>query len=578
MKRAHCLSITVVFLFALLVSAQTDSEAEKERKHRVEAMIGDVLSDAANLKLGENRAFVLAKAGSVIWKTDPKRARAVFQTAVNELIGAQEAAEANTKSQANQYDVMSQSVRPQILNLIAVRDAEFALESLYRTRAAIIQKAIAAPAPSKPSKISNIGSNYSYLAQNESNLEQSLMRMAADQNPERAPKFLRDALDKGVSGETLTLLKKLNEKDPETAAELASRFIDKLLDKGFMIDKQPDYQKINLAVSLLTEFTREKGQAEKSLKMDQTQAKTLAEKLISFYLDDGAKSGYFAYSSILPVAEKFSPGSVPRIKETQKNSPRGEWGYRYDPELNKLLSANPSAEDLLAAAKKFPVESRRQIYQTAANKFVQAGDMNAATAVLNDNFSDDALEEVLRNLNWHYTSTLTASGKFSEAEKIIDEFPENTRLSGYVSLANSIYAADAEKNKSDALRVLGKGRALLPDRPENSNDLSGLAQLIYAYSNIEPAEAFRTFEALVPQLNELSDAAAIINAFQGNTNVKQGEFLLTQGNNFGFYLDLSSLNPLARKDLDRAMKLVDSFSRREVRTMLKLQIVESEVN
>jgi hypothetical protein len=569
------LSIVVVLLLPVIIQAQaSDEEVRKEKQRRVGLLVDQILADAQDLKLSENRAHVYARTGAILWNTDKKRARTLFQNAVSELIAARDAAASSNKALAFQIDMLNQSIRPSILNTIAARDAEFALESFYRSRPAILQRAIEAQG-AKPSKISNIGTNYEYLINNERNLEQSLMRMAAEQSPERAVKLLKAAIDRGFSDETPNLLKRLNDKDPETASELAKEIIGKLIDKGFNTNERPDYRKLNLATNLLNEAVREKSPNDKGLQLDPSQERTLAEKLIAYHTGDN-RSEYFSFYALLPIAEKFVPASVARIKELGKANVGRGWGD-YDPDVSKLLSSDATAEKLLGEAKKFPMNSRRQIYQSAASKYAQEGDITSALAVVNENFSDDALTDAVNNLNSQYSYSLIGAGKYADAERVIDEFPENARLSALVNLANSIYGADTEKNRSHAALVLGKARALLPDKPENSNDLQGFTQVMYAFASIEPTEAFRMFESLVPQLNELTDAAAILNAFQGGSGVKQGEFLISQGN-FGVYMDMSSLRPLGAKDFDRTMKLVDSFSRREIRTMLRLQMAENEGN
>jgi len=134
------------------------------------------------------------------------------------------------------------------------------------------------------------------------------------------------------------------------------------------------------------------------------------------------------------------------------------------------------------------------------------------------------------------------------------------------------------KNKSYALSVLGKARSLISDQPENSTEFSNLMQIVAAYGNISPDEAFRSFEPLIPQINELSDAFAIVNQFQGGGNMRQGEYLLSQGFSFGYYYDPSIVSVLAKNDFDRTMKLIDGFSRREVRLALLLQLAENVNN
>ena len=75
------------------------------------------------------------------------------------------------------------------------------------------------------------------------------------------------------------------------------------------------------------------------------------------------------------------------------------------------------------------------------------------------------------------------------------------------------------------------------------------------------------------QINELTEAWAIVNAFQGG-NVRQGEYLLTNGFNFGVYIDPSTYRTLAQKDFDRTMPLIDGLRRREMRILILTSLLE----
>ena len=567
-----------LFSFPFLVLAQTSTEEAKEKERQKSDLLEQILADVPNLKLGENRAFVLAKVGNQLWETDEKRARSLFQNAVGELINAQILAEANRKSAAYQNDLLNgQGTRPQILNIIASRDAELALEYLYKTRPAALAKAFSPQPAQKNSRISEALTNNRYLAESEFNLEQSFIRLAADQNPERAAALLKESIKKGFSNETLNLLKRLYGKDAETANELASEIAEKLIRSKFTVEDQPHYQNVNAAVTLLTEFIREKTPAEKFVKFDDSQMRSLADKLISFYLNQ--EGSYYNHYQVIPIAQKFAPGSVEQLKKIQKSHPRhGPYVY-YDPELNKIINGEATPEQMLAAAKKFPVMSQRQIYQQAATKLAQQGEMTRAIEVLNDNFSDDALEEAIRHLNVQHSYNLMGAGKFTEAERLIDEMPEGQRQTSYIYLANNIFQQNPSENKSQAVALLEKARVLISEKPENQTEMSQLMQIISAYSNIEPAKAFLLFEPLIPQINELADASVVLNGFQGGTSVRQGEFVMSQGMSYGFYgADFSVFRAFLKNDFDRAMNLVNGFTRREIRIALKLQLAESVMN
>ncbi|MEP6848672.1 MAG: hypothetical protein ABI999_07435 [Acidobacteriota bacterium] len=568
------LPLLALLLLPVVLLAQNADEA-KIKQERRRLLIEQTLADLQNLKLGENRAIVYAKIGSLVWDADQKRARAFFQTAVNELMNAQAVAEAAPKSSTYQNDLlMGSSTRPTVLNAVASRDAELALDLMARSRPAAVVKALTLSS-GKDSKITNAG-NSAYLAQNEINLEQTFYRMAADQNPEKAAKLLQESLSKSVSSETLNLLKKLAEKDPDSATELGSRIADKLIQAKFSKDGQADYQTLQAVIAFLNEFIAPGNSATKSLKLDEGQMHQLGEKLITYFLGEGGSEAYYLAYSIMPIAEKLSPSSVEALKRVAKTSPRGDMGFQYDPDVQKLLSGETTPDKMLAEAKKYSSNWQRQIYQSAASKLVNAGNMPRAMEVLKENFLDDALEEALRNLNSQYANSLISTGNFTEAEQLIDQMPESSRASSLVNLANSLYPRNPGENKTLALAILNKARTLTGERPETSNDMYPLMQIISAYANIEPSEAFRLYESLVPQMNELTDAAAVINGFQGGSNIREGEYVLNQGNSFGFYgADFSMLSTFSKSDFDRTVKLIDSFNRREVRISLKLQLIET---
>ncbi len=569
----------LVFLLQIAAFAQNGDDAERERSRKQTLLIDQILADVGNLKLGENRGLAAAKVGSFVCKTDKKSSRSLLQNAVSELINVQSLAGSSQKSTAVQNELLtSQTTRPQILNTIAACDAEFALESLYKTRPAAVVRALSMPAAGRNSKISNYSANYNYLAQNERQLEQSLVRLAADQNPERAIALLKESLKNGLSAESLNLLKKLHDKDPEGAGGIAADIAAKLIRTSFANEDQPDYQNINLATVFLTDFIREKNPNERALKFDESQMRSLADKLISFYLQQTVWRGYISAYSIIPISEKLSPGSVEEIKKVSKDQSGRGFHHDYDPELTKLLGSDVTPEKLLAEAKKFSSNGRRQIFHTAANKFVQAGNFDAARQVLNDNFSDDALDDAMRNLNSQYSYQLINAGRFTEAEQMIAEFPENTQAGALINLATAIYNKNPQENRAYAVAVLWKARVAIPAKPENSNEMSHLMQVISAYSNIDPSESFSLFETLIPQMNELADAAVVLNAFQGVSGVRDGEFLMSQGHSYGFYVDLSVIRSLAMKDFDMTMTLIDTFTRREMRLSLKLQLLEGGLN
>ena len=153
--------------------------------------------------------------------------------------------------------------------------------------------------------------------------------------------------------------------------------------------------------------------------------------------------------------------------------------------------------------------------------------------------------------------------------------PEKNRMWALINLANVAFSKDSKENRAYAVAVLAKARSGIPDRPDNSSEMSNLMQIVSAYANIDADEAFRSLSGLIPQINELTDASVVVYGFQGNSSVRQGEMMMAHGNSLGFHLDQSIFSRLAEKDMVKTMALIDGFTRLESRISLKLQLAET---
>lgn len=555
-----------------------DPQKVAERLAKQVTLAEQVLNEVQGLRLGENRAHAYAKVGMLLWKSDQRTAKDLFQRSINDLLNAQMLAESDEKNRQNGNDLrFVQSVRPPILTAIGTLDAEFALESLYRTRTGAIQRALAQASEQSGTKVGDTNGNSGLVAQTELALEQRLIRMAAEQNPERAAKLLQESIKKGLSNETLSSLRKLYEKDPEMADSLVSETMDKLLSSNFLPGPS-DQGPISLSYAILNDSLRVRKPGAKELKFEDPDLRSLANKLINYAISAGQniRSSGIGIPTLIKFAEKYSPALVAALKKLEKaNMPPQAAGIVPDSDSRKLMESSMTPAQLLAEAKKLPAESRSPVYQNAANKMSQTGDHNGALELLNSNFTGRALENAINSLNWWYAGHLMNQGKFVEAERLIDEMPESNRRSALIMLAARAFAKDPKENKTYSLSVLQKVRGLLSDKPSDQNELSQFIQLTTAYVPIEPSEAFGTFEPVIPMLNELSDASAIVQGFQNPYNVRSGEFLMANNNTYGFYFDQSVIRSLAKADFERAIKLIDSFTRRELRIALKLQLAET---
>lgn len=570
------------FLFVLVLAAAArpqmpavDEKAVAEARERRAKLVEQIAEDVTGLRLPENRAYALARSGALMCRDDKKAAQALFQRAINELIGAQLAAEAEERSRPNPLSVqLNRNVRPNILTTIGGCDADAALESLYRTRTPSILRDLAAQPEPASGRIMEPDPNISQTAQTELMLEQRLMGLAARQNPEIAAKVIQESIKKGLSGETLGLLKRLHEREPETAAPLARDTMDRLLGGSFSPDPE-NRNEVALAGAILNDQLGAARPGSKELRFDDLQVRSLASKYIGYTI---AQSNRFPmtgnFTQAIRVAEKWSPASVAGLRRLERERrPAGFQPQQMNPDARRIIDSKAAPAQMIADARRLPVDDRRSVFQSAANRMSAAGDYDGALAVLNQNFAGRALENAVNGLNANHAGVLANQGRWQEAENLIDQIAdENTRRYAMLELAKKAFAKDPEGNKSAALNLLRKARNSIPERPTNVPATIGFVQLATAYAPIEADEAFNLMDSVVPVINDLADANAVVSGFRSDSQVRQGEFVMMPTPAYGFQIDPAVWRALMKADAERTAKLIDRFARGEIRIAVRFQI------
>ncbi len=201
------LLILTIFTFSMAQTSPTASKSEKEKiqkelEAQVLKMLDQAVGDAGTLKLAQNRAIVYAIAGDLYWKFNEKRAREFFRNSANDIVVGNDEAEKDKKADDDLYAGVFDfsDVRAEILPLIAKHDADLALEMLAQTRSAKLSaelaKALLPNAKQEGEMFSY--SPEKYRVQQEIALEQRFAVLAAEQNPDKAIKLIKDSLFFGI--------------------------------------------------------------------------------------------------------------------------------------------------------------------------------------------------------------------------------------------------------------------------------------------------------------------------------------------------------------------------------------------
>lgn len=571
--RSFVLVLVLVLVPSGAVRAQSavpvEADPTEAKEQRLE-VAEQVVSEVPGLRLAENRAYALARAGQLICKDDKKTAEGHFQRAVNELASAQLAAEAEERGRPSPAETqLTRTVRPNVLTWFGNCNAEAALDALYRTRTpGILRDLAAVPGPGRGE--SN-DSGLTLAAQTEIALEQRLIGLAAEQNPETAVKVIQDSIRKGLTGETLGLLKRLYKKDPEAAAALAKDAMDRLLSSSFSPGPD-DRNEVNFASAILSDHIRPVRPGMRDLRFDDAQVRSLAARYINYRISQQSRSRANGnLQEVIRIAEKLSPGHLAALRRLQQT--RRPQSQRLGAEARRPTSSNAPAAQTAAGASRLPTNERGRVYQSAAERMAVTGDMTGAMALLSQNYSGRALENAISSLNRRYAEALISQGRWQEAESAIDQVADDAfRRRTLTELARKAFAKDPVENKEIAANFLRKARSMLSQRPVDSDSTQSFVQLALAYAPIEPDEAFSLMEATVPVLNDLADATAYVSAFRSENLVRQGEFTLYPMPSYGFQVDPAVWRSLMKADKERTSTLIERFARREIRIAIRFQI------
>lgn len=611
--------LTVFILILIIFSASpaqltstppaTGAQAEKQKaaeelQNKAYEMLEQVGNSVSMLKLSENRAYMYAAIGDIVWKNDEKLGRKLFRDAANEIVQAN-----NTprETSATQQSLEITFGRPEILSLrrmvlqaAAVRDAEMALELLAVTRPADLaldmQNYVPPPTlvdrtagiPISPPTQQTAGN---MRAQQEIMLEQSLIRKAAEQDPEKAAKLIRELWSKGITTEIIGLVQKIAQKDSKLANSLLAATVQKLGE----IDLAKSNSELNTAVFFLRTFAMAEpaAPADKSaqpLKIESIAAKDLANKIADALLRLTANNDT-AFRNALTILQKLAPERVAQVKQKQaalKNqkpaAPSGTAGAPRPGQNNipaSLSDPNATAETLAADALKVQGPTRRSFYEKISGMATISGDLEGARSLLQNAPQSKERDDVINQLNAKIAQKALREGKLDEMRKIIDLMPPgNAKVEQIVDLALASYRQNTEVSKDNAEKLLEDAHRMVNNYPGDRDEFDGLIKVVSGYAVIEPDRAFNMLGPVIEQVNEISQASAVLAKYNKQTNfVRDGEMIMTNGLGGGSGVRYSrfgrEIKALAQADFERTRSLIDQFRRDDIRLFARLFVAQS---
>ncbi len=591
-QRFVCLALIFasLFTFSTAQTSPTESNTEKEKarkelEKRVFEMLDEAVSDAATLKLAQNRATVYAIAGDLYWKIDEKRARQLFRDAANDIIvdiaEAEKERQADENSDGDSYS--SSGTRYAILPLVAKHNGDLALELLVLTRPAKLAAELA------KALLPNAKKDGGYMnydpAQNrvreEIALEQKLAIFAAEQNPDKAIKIIKDGLSKGLSWNVLPFLQKLNKKDPKKAGSLADDVVRKIVDTDLAKSRE-EFGAATQILQYATNPNTSKTKKEKQFKFTEAQLKDLASKIADTFLQStNSLEMTTGMMQFVPILEKITPEKAVILKQKQVEAIRNlPVEYKDFERQAKLWNPNTTPEEIIAELPKLNENEKIGASSAIAQKINRIDDEVRARKLIEQIPDEKARARAKEEFESAKISRTAKEGKLDEAKKLIGNLgKKENQIQQLVSLAKDFHKKNTEKDLEVAANLMKDAKALTNEIPEDEDDLNNLMEVVKGYATVNPNEAFRLFDPIVDQINEIVQATAVLSKYnKQNENFKKGELIMQFNSNAWdsllLYRYIEQIQLLGKADLNRMSSFSDKFTRNDTRTIVKLFVAQ----
>jgi hypothetical protein len=588
------MKIIRLFVVLLLVStafaqtSPTESPSDKEKKQKelekqVVQMLDQAVSEAATLKLPRNRAIVFGIAGDLFWKFDEKRSRQLFRDMANDIIVANQEVEKEKSAGSEIYYDDSETLRSDLLPLVAKHDADMALEMFTQTRSAKLTEALAKPAKPKKDDFSIFNFDRDgALVRQEVSLEQSLAVFAAEQSTDKAIQLLRNSLTKGVSYNVLELLNKINKKAPDKAKTLADEVIKKIVETDLM--KKPE--ELMIAITCLRKINTPEKPSEakaKRYRFSDSQAKDIANKLFTTVMPTAPTlQTARLFIRVMPLLEKALPEKSALLKQRKLElNKKFTQEIKQFEQINKIWNSNSTVEELLAEIPKLDDLVSNIVYESLGKKIAKIEDETRAKKLIEQIPDDEIQKRATETYESAKIGRIVAAGNLETAKKMIGNLDEKkNQVKQLVALAIEFNKKNSDKDRETAANLMKDATDLINEFAEDEDEVSDLMEVVKGYATINPNEAFRLFAPIIDQINEFVQASATLSKYNKNTGTfKKGELIFSAKKDYWsdrvmLFRYVEQMQILAKADLIRMNSLSDKFQRSDARTIVKLFVAQ----
>ncbi len=548
-------------------------------KARAIALVGDIEGLIAELRLPQSRIKAQVQAANLLWESDEKRAMKYITDAIAGFKEVRVAAETNPKEYFRVYEELTQ-LRYEMAYLLMSRQPEMALNFVRST-------------PRFRDPYNNPYSGRELLNQ-QNGLEIEIANQIARNDPKRALEVARETLKSGYSQNLLNTIHSIKQKKPELADELISDIVNKLVNDKELLKNS---EAIALALNLLRiqgqlprgRFKEPAPQVAGDQLLSEQQQRDLLQTLANEamaskppptggYSPERDLTAYVLRSLQLmgPELDGVVSGGAVAIEKRAK-----EFGGNGDPRANVMLKyqneiQNLPIDEALSAIARTPKEVQENLYIQLATKTAAGGDSARARQILNDNVPNAFQRwQALMQVEEQATHQAMSKGKIEEALRNIANIPSQEERASMIN--QIIEQIGPGQKRAVALNYLEQARALFPSstRARGEIQMGALCGIAKAFSRYDTKRAFEILDPLIDQLNDLTDAARVLEGFGGHF-YEQDELTMNNGNSISNVAVgiTQTLAAIALIDFDHSKSTADRITLPELRLLAYMSIAQ----
>lgn len=586
-----------VFLFCVLLNAQALAQTalntndknniSSERREKSLNLLKALGRESEQFSLPFNRVSARIVVADLLWNSDEKTARAIFQNAIADIslmLGQipPENADADDEYNTERYKTLAdiKSVRNDLLLALAERDPKFALDTF--------QFLIVRDAEGKS------------VFDEDATLELDLAAKITASDPKKAYELAKKNLENNLGGNLFSTLENLYDKDAELGARLAQDILTKIKRKDTIISSPSDIaanatvsntnmSKPNASNTAYTvnlweiqnffeavqKLNRKAAKDKKSPLLSENDIKELVDVMAQRYLRQEYLSSY-EVAKIMPEITKNFPAQAAAI--------RRKLGQQESATLNNLIKTqnfqneteNLSADEILRLIEKKPVAEREDLYYQAAEKAFGSGDIEQAKKFHSRIKTKREYDYLDKGIDDALPLALAEKGDSREARHALAKLktPEEK-----IEVLSALAKTSARTNDMKAAAsYINEARSIYSGKMKNRKNLNSVLSLARAYAVIEPEQSFSLLESNLPFFNEIINAAAMLDEFNDYGAVENDELRLDTVRSESYRnapKGVELIKNLTAADFERTVSLADRFARPEARFYARFRIAEA---